>query len=425
MLPRLRRLGAAALLAASAGCTEFLTVPNPTVIDAATINPVSDAPTLANSAQQNFATSFGLWSMYGAWFTGESVVAETFPTRNEFALRGIVPQNGSLNADVWAPLSTAIATARTVMGLALPTPATNPQRLQAAFIAAYSFELMAESFCQGTVSLGPQTPGPKLTVQNMLDSAIANFTIAITIGQAINTASSLSYANAALVGRARANLQRGNTAAAVTDANAVPAGFVFNLNYVDDLANRGRLANTFWQFTRDRGSISVDTAWRHSVGGVTTADPRVPWQDGATMTPSLSAQDANAGTFYVQLKFNGYGVPVRLASKLEADYIVAEASQNINTIATFINTRRTAFARPAYVAPATLATAIRDLMTEKGFDFFLEGHRMGDMQRNGVAAIAGMPVTGNTYLKSGFPAIGSQTCFPVPFAETSTNPNFP
>lgn len=412
----LRRAAASLALVAAAGCTEFLTVPNPTVIDAAAINPVNDAPTLANSAQQNFAVSYGLIGMYGAWFTGEAAVAETFPTRNEFGLRGVINTNGSLNTDVWQPLSVALSSARTVLGLAVPTPASNVVRAQAALFAGYGFEMMAEHFCEGTVAAGPQTPGPKLTVAAMLDSAIANFNIAVSVGTANGTATGLSYANAANVGIARANLQKGQYAAAITAAGLVPAGFVFNMQYVDDLANRGRLSNTYWQFTRDRGSISVDTAWRKG-------DSRVPFQAGNTFTPPLTAQDANTGIMYVANKFNGYNVPIRLASKLEADYIAAEASQNITTISNFIQARRTAVSAPsgAYTAPGTLAQAIRDLMTERGFDFYLEAKRTGDLQRNGAASIAGLPPTGGTYFKSGFPAIGNQTCFPVPFAETSTN----
>ena len=412
LLARLRRTGAATLLVAAAGCTEFLTVPNPTVIDAGSINPISDAPTLANSAQQNFVTAFGLNAMYQGWFTGEIAVAETFPTRNEFGRRDIVPTNGSLNADTWAPLSVAISSARFVMGLALPTPATNINRNQAALFSGYSFLMMAESFCLGTVS-----SGPKLTTNDLLDSAIANFTIAITIGRAINSATSNAYANAAFMGRARANLMRGNTAAASTDADSVPVAFVFNALFVDDLSNRTRLSNTFWQFTRDRGSVSVDTAWRK-------LDPRVTYVNGATLTPPLSAQDATNGVFYVQQKYPGYATSIRLASKLEADYLKQEAVGGVAGQTALINTRRTAAGLPPYAGAATAPAVLLELMTQKGFDFFLEGKRMGDFRRN-PTSIAGLPPSGGTFFKPGFSTIGTNTCFPVPFAETSTNSNFP
>ncbi|MDP9143368.1 MAG: hypothetical protein M3N43_01465, partial [Actinomycetota bacterium] len=117
----LRGLAATALL--TAGCTEYLTVPDPTVIDVANLDPVADAALLAGSAQQNFAVAYGWLIMYSGWFVGESDVAETFPTRNEFGRRDVVAQNGSLSADVWVPLSRAAAASALVLALELPDPA--------------------------------------------------------------------------------------------------------------------------------------------------------------------------------------------------------------------------------------------------------------------------------------------------------------
>ena len=60
-----RTLAVAALLAGSAaGCTDFLNVENPNVIDVSAIDPIQDAATLANSAQQNFAVTYGWLIMY-------------------------------------------------------------------------------------------------------------------------------------------------------------------------------------------------------------------------------------------------------------------------------------------------------------------------------------------------------------------------
>jgi len=126
-----RLLGAAAVLA-SIGCNEFLTVENPNVIDASAIDPVRDAATLANSAQQNFAVFHGWSVMYSSWFNGESIVAETFPTRNEFGRRDTNEANGSLNTDVWQPLSLAAASTKIVLDLTLPNPTTNINYARAA-----------------------------------------------------------------------------------------------------------------------------------------------------------------------------------------------------------------------------------------------------------------------------------------------------
>ncbi|MBL8961559.1 MAG: hypothetical protein JNJ98_16990, partial [Gemmatimonadetes bacterium] len=246
-----------ALCLSALACSEFLAVDNPNVIDADNIDPVADATTLANSAQQNFAAALGWSIMYQSWFTGESQVAETFPTRNEFGRRDVQQSNGNLNVDLWGTLSTAAASTQLVLQLALPTPTTNINFVRSALWRGYSFVLMAETFCSGTVDAGPE-----LTTTAMVDSAVANFTRAITIGAANGTADAVALANAARVGRARAQLPGGRKAEALSDAHAVPAGFSFTLAYIDDLANRNRLGNRLWQFTLDRGSISVSPAFR-------------------------------------------------------------------------------------------------------------------------------------------------------------------
>jgi hypothetical protein len=62
-------------------------------------------------------------------------------------------------------------------------------------------------------------------------------------------------------------------------------------------------------------------------------------------------------------------------------------------------------------------------MTQKSLDFFLEGKRLGDFRRNG-AAVENMPVPGTPYFKAGYDPVGDDTCYPLPLAETSNNPNF-
>src|SRR6266498_2696633 len=93
------------------GCSNWLSVDNPTVIDENVIDPVAEANLLAKSAQQNFASAYGHLIVYSSWFTGETDVSETFPTRNEFGRRDISIQNGSLDVDVWSPLSQTVAAA--------------------------------------------------------------------------------------------------------------------------------------------------------------------------------------------------------------------------------------------------------------------------------------------------------------------------
>lgn len=403
------RLAGTAALLASTACSDFLTVKNPSVIDAGAVNPVDDAVTLALSGQQSYSSALGWLIMYGSWFTGEAQVSETFPTRNEFGRRDVLAANGSHSSDVWFPLSQAAAGNSLIIKLALPTPESNISYVRAHTWLGYAFTLMAEQFCQGVVA-----GGPLLSTNDMLDSAIANFSVAITKGTANGTAAAVQLANVARVGRARANLQRGNKSAAATDAASVPAGFTFSFTHLDDPTNRTRLSNRMWQFTFDRGSISVAPAFRITDNRIAY---RVPGQH------SLVAQDPNSGAFVIQQKYPTYASPVRVASKLEADYIAAEAGTTADQLA-LIAARRTFGGQAAYAGATDAASVLSELMWQKSLDFYLEGQRFGDWRRN-PTAVREVPVAGATYFKPGFPVIGNQTCYPLPLTETDNNPNIP
>jgi hypothetical protein len=404
-------LGAVLFVGAVSCSDKFLQVTNPNVIDAATVDPTSGAPTLALSAQQNFATAYGWLIMYSAWFTGEANVSDTFPTRNEFGFRLISDLNGSLNTDVWQPLSVATASTKIVLDLSLPTPTTNISLARAATFRGFSIENMAEMFCTGTLPANATIGGPELTTAQLLDSAIVWFGTAIDVGTANGSADGKALANAARVGRARAKLQKGDKAGAAADAAAVPAGFLFTLNYTDDLSNRTRLSNREWQFTFDRGSISVAAAYQ-------LADPRVPYLDPTKHT--LQPQDVVPGGFYVQQKYPTYATPTRLASKLEADYIAAEATGNAAQLA-LIQARRAANNQPAYAGATDDASVLTEFFYQRSLEFYLEGKKLGDFRRH-PEAVKNVPVTGQPYIKPGYVNVGAQTCYPIPRTERDNNP---
>lgn len=404
-------LGSAILIALPACSDKFLQVENPNLIDASTVDPNSAALTLANSAQQDYQAWFGWSIMYSAYFTGEVNVSDTFPTRNEFGYRQVENQNGDLTTSLWGPISLSAAAGKIVLDLALPTPTTNVIVAQASLFRAFTLLDMGTEFCQATLS-----GGPPLTQKATLDSAIYWFSKAITVGQANGTATGISYANAALVGRARAYLQEGNNTAAAADAAAVPAAFVLNLQYVQDLsANETRLVNRMWQYTFDRGSTDVAAAFR------ITGDPRLKWIPAPA---GYSPQDVVPGGYFIQQKYPGYTAPIRLASGLEAQYIAAEASGNAATQLVLINAQRIANGQGAYTGATDAASVLMELYNQRAREFWLEGKRMGDLQRN-AAATSYIAAPGSTYIKPGYPSVGNQTCWILPFTETSTNLNFP
>ncbi|MEO7363546.1 MAG: hypothetical protein ABI120_24660 [Gemmatimonadaceae bacterium] len=395
----------------AAACSDkFLQVTNPNVIDASTVDPTSGATTLALSAQQNFATALGWLSVYSGWFTGEINVSDTFPTRNEFGFRVISDLNGSLNADVWVPISRAAASAKTVLDLELPNPTTNINIARAATFRGFSILMISTDFCTGTLSSSAE-----LTTAQLLDSATLSFTRGIEVGNANGSVDGKALANAALVGRARAKLQKGDNAGALADANAVSAGFVYNMNYTDDANSRARLSNRQYQSTFDRGSISVAPQYR-------TSDPRLTFL-GPDVT-KLKGQDEVPGGFYQQTKFNAYNAPLRLASKLEADYIAAEASKDVTQQLALINARRTANAQPVYSGAVDAASVMKELYTQRAFEFYLEGKHLADFRRS-PASTPFITPAGDPYFKPGYANTGTQTCYPLPRAERDNNKNIP
>ncbi|MBL0940564.1 MAG: hypothetical protein IBJ03_16835 [Gemmatimonadaceae bacterium] len=409
------RTTASALLAMGAAACgdEFVTVTNPDVIDAGTVDPTASGTMLALSAQQNYVDMIGVQAMYGGWFSEEANVSDTFPTRNEFGFRNITALNTSLSGEVWAPLSRAVASAKQVLDLSLPDPDKNINVARAATFRGFSILQMASDFCTGTFS-----GGPELTTAQMLDSAIFWFDRANTVGRANNTADGISLADASLVGRARAKLQKGDNTGAAADAALVPAGFVFNMRFTDDLANRNRLSNDLWQFSFSRGSISVAPWYRQG-------DPRVTYRvQGGTPPATANPQDAVPGGFHQQTKFPAFDSPMRLASKLEADYIAAEASGNTTSQLTLINARRAANGRPAYAGATDAVSVKTELFNQRALEFYLEGKRLADMRRSPASVAGTITPAGGPYFKSATVTVGTQTCIPLPFTETDNNPNF-
>lgn len=408
------RTAAGALLAVGAAACgdEFVTVTNPNVIDASTVDPLASGNTLALSAQQNYVDMIGLLAMYGGWFSGEANVSDTFPTRNEFGVRNITDLNGSLNTDVWQPLSRAVASAKQVLDLDLPNANSNVSVARAATFRAFAMLQMASDFCTGSFSSGPE-----LNTNQMLDSASFWFTRAIEVGRANASADGIALANASLVGRARARLQRGDNAGAATDAAAVPAGFNFNLRYTDDLANRDRLSNDLRIFSFTRGSISVAPWYRQN-------DPRVPFRvQGGNPAPDAAPQDAVPGGFHQQRKFDAFDSPMRLASKLEADFIAAEASGSVQTQLALINSRRAANGRPAYDGPSDAASVKTELFNQRALEFYLEGKRVADFRRSPASVAPTITAAGQPYFKPGIGNTGTDTCYPIPRTERDNNPN--
>jgi len=395
------------LASGTVSCNDFLQVEIRNVVDAETIDPGQNTTTFSLSARQNLATAYGRLALYSAYFTGELLVGNAGFVNIEFGGR-LVSVFNAANIDTWRALSMARASATEVLTFAqgLPDVSRNVDVARAALVAGYAFLFMAEQFCSGAVD-----GGPLLTPAQVLDSAVAYFTRANTVASAAAQATpsvveASQLAAAALVGRSRAQLQAGRKAQAVADADLVPVGFVYALPYIDDPSNRPRLGNLLWNVTESR-SAAVAPAFQN------LSDPRVPVSP-PTLAGALSADGVTP--FWRQDKYASYGASMRLASRIEADYVAAEG-RGSTAMLTLIGARRSANGQPSYGGPTDDASVLKELMVQRARDFFLEGMRLGDFRRH-PTTVPYMPVPGAPFHKLGYPPIGDQVCYPLPAVET-------
>lgn len=417
-MPVLSRVRIAAVVALAgvggSACDNFLSVETPSVINADMFDPTRDPTLLSLSARQNFATALGQVAVFGGWLVWETWNGNATVEYEQFGLRSVSPSNGVLNTFAWAPLSLALRSADdAVTTLAAGTgKRVEVERARAGLYGGFSLVQMADLFCQVVIN-----GGPPITPLHALDSAVARLTGALDAAAPLTTDADASIAgwareivNASRVGRARAHLQAGRLPAAIADAQQVEAGFVSVLQYADNPAARVRLANTVYRLTADARTVVVPPAFRVS-------DPRVPWL-------AANGQAASDGVlpFDRQDKYRSYNAPIRLASRVEADYIVAEASGTAAML-TLIQRERAANDQAAYDGASDAASVLREFLDQRGREFYLEAKRNGDVRRH-PTAVPHLPAPGTAYYKAGFTPVGNQICLPLPVAETANNPNF-
>jgi starch-binding outer membrane protein, SusD/RagB family len=408
-------------------CEDFVGVRTPDIIDAGTVDPAADGETFSRSAFQTFASAYGNYIRHDAWFTHSAWVGDTFPTRNEVGRRNIDVTNGTHNTEIWFPLSRSVSQSDQAIEALEdgPNPGADVNIARAALASGFGVLHIAESFCQAPLRQPGNQPGPALSTDQLLDQAIQRFTRARDVGAAAAGAEAAQIANAARVGIARAHLQAGRTGEAQAAAQQVPADFVFEIPYIDQLGERGRLGNGVFLFSAggSRESLVVPPVIRErgiDVGAwddisEAPGDPRLLWFDA-----ERPAQDG-VTNMYSQAKFPGWASPIRLASGLEARYIAAEASGDVGQMLALINERRAVGNLDEFTSTDPGAV-LAELMTQRSIDFWLEGKRTGDFRRN-PGSVPWVIGPDEPYYKPEVGIMGSQTCWPIPQAEIDANPN--
>jgi hypothetical protein len=317
------------------------------------------------------------------------------------------------------------------MEFLMPDSAASDLRVARAYaFAGYGYVALGESFCVTPIDNGvPKSP------EEMFTDAVGHFNKAITIATAWKMkvqgrtplvpaaiAGADSVINLARVGAARASLGKNDKTAAATFASQVPANFEYVLWY-------GSANSTEWSRFYNRVGAGATNGWmRFTPFDAMVTDPRVPRVLATQST-------ARAGVPLSPLMFTTYNgqaggagaAPAaemghKLATGLEARYIVAEVNGPTGSTLAFVNERRAVGGQdPVNITGDALMAELRD---QRARDFYLAGQRLGDMRRylryNNLNLFPTGPYPGST---TGQVYDTTITCWPLPTIEVNANPN--
>jgi hypothetical protein len=477
-MPLLRAvLVGAALVAPAAGCESILDVDDNDVTSRDLLTTPEAIPTLRAGAISDFTIGYEQLINLGGMVADEFINSETFPTRIQMDRRAILTNNSNLTT-LFAQVATANAAPEFAAGRITEILAANPTattftapQAETINLAAMAKVAIAEHFCEG-VPLSRLTVtgsslefnyGSPLTRQQMLDSAISQFSRARGVLGSGTTAAVAAQRNLSIVGQARALLNKANSQAEIAQvltflqANRVPRNYTYQLQHS---TNSGGENNQVFTFNNLNERISV--ANNEGINGLPfrSAGPGKPSnQDPRVLSFRRTVGGApNVGFDGSTPQWDAQKYPAReaftvIASGVEASLMAAEghlAAGNPQAMLDSLNVLRANVQALMqlhnfnYVAqqqlvgygpgvgatldpltlPATTAAQVDLLFRERAFWLAFTGHRLGDLRR--LVRQYGRPQetvfpTG-PYHKGG--TYGSDVNFPIPVQEAN-NPNAP
>lgn len=447
-----RAVSLAALVGVTgAGCSDFLEVTNPGAIENPTLDNPQYLQLMYDGVVGDFQPAYAWTAFFSGAFTDELRMHHSFFENFDIDERAVTDNNGTYALAVFNGLHRARFMADTVAGryraLLGDSAEADPRYPNTLMFAGYAWTLLGEQMCQTRIG----GAGAALQPSELFAQAIARFDAAIAAAAEVRAgaaditnaatrariiAGADSAENVARVGAARASLNAGNTAAAIAYAQAVtPAyvsndnpGFRYDVNYRqgNSFSETRRMGNPFWEFLSAGGSwVSIS-----GTGFENLNDPRVPHGTagdisvsggGAFIVPnsprSFNTHDGTVegARFVGSSGAAGTESSIRLASAIEARYIIAEAQGLTGPNLAFLNEQRAIGNQLPLIAP-TEAEYMAALREQRSREFFVDGHRLGDLRR--YEALYGVDLwpTGSMYGSER--TFGTQKCWPTPVSET-------
>lgn len=263
---------------------------------------------------------------------------------------------------------------------------------------AYTYLFFGETFCSIAFDGGAaQTPAQSLAI------AETRFNEAITLAQ---SAGNTDILNMALVGLARTEMDLKKWSEAAQAAAQVPAGYT---KLVDRGNENLRRWNKLYYFATESGAYVIADGLR------AIDDPRLLIEDthSPAFTPSVD--------LWINTKYTARNSPIRLASYIEAQLILAEAQAqqgHVTEALQILNTRRAQLQLPPLTASSP-EEALSRVLDERRVELSFEGgHRLNDILRYHIPWKGTFGSTQTTNPYSGRP-YGSLVCWPLPTKETN------
>ena len=437
------------LVAAVSGCESFLEADNPGAIPADDLDNPTYVTLMERGAIGEFQLMYPRVNYYIGLFTDELRNHHVFVEEREIDRRAPRPEHGTFNVFFYTPLHRArfmADSSASRMRVLLGDSATVDNRLARVLAyAGYTHVILAENLCNSPVDgSAPYEPDELLS-----EFAIPKFAEALEIadriaGDATRSAAVRATADSirsfARVGIARAYLNLNDKTNAAQYANAF-------LTAVTD---------TLWTFRAWYSENSIDeymylrdrlTGGSAQVSGSVNSTPYETMRDRRVPRPAATENTQNGLAAFVPNSSRAYSTYtgdntamtdsarrvggdfaragwVRIASWREARYIIAEAEGNTPANLAFLNAQKKLSEDTATVIPTTDAEYHALLREQRQREFYLDGHRLGDLRRykrfHQVDEYQRGP-----YLGSATEIYEPLECWPLPLAELNGNPNVP
>jgi hypothetical protein len=447
---------------ALAACEEFLTAENPAAVPVERLEDTALVDLMQNSAiaalQGNSTDNTYFWLTYlSAIFTDELRNHHVFFEEGLYDQRRVTVENSYNSVFTYSTLQRGRWLADSLAGrmrAIYGDSALRDVRLARTYaMAGYTLVMLGEMWCEVPIGTADEQYSRPFNSAELFAMAEARFDSALKVAaasRAANAAASGALAtrwvqgadtvrNLALVGMARAALNRGDDAKAIAHAQQVTGEFEYRMYYNSNTASG--LHNLFEE------RLSGSAASR--VGSITGTpffnldDARVPHprtdagqpapegtQNGVqAVVPNSPPSHSTFNNTKTGADFS-YGGSIRLASRLEAQYILAEAGGAGGTNlggqsnVAFVESRRTAFPSTTAADPTTAANYMANLRDQRRRDFYLDGHRLGDLRRYLRRYQIDDWQKGSFYGSTTI-NFGTQMCWPITVAEITNNPMVP